>query len=186
MVKIIRQKLFTIITETELKSPFWGNWKFDYLKYVCSYVLTLFFMFVFQVKPSLSCPPPNKPLNLTLSPFGTWMLTMSGRMDSGGYLGSGGGCSSSQGGGGSSRRASSRSIIPNSESFSTTDPAKLTDHELDCLKEAFSLFDADHDGEITVGELGRWVFTNWIDRHVILYFDLKSRFWKSKLICLSF
>ena len=27
--------------------------------------------------------------------------------------------------------------------------------ELDCLKEAFSLFDADHDGEITVGELGR-------------------------------
>ena len=38
---------------------------------------------------------------------------------------------------------------------STTDPSKLNDHELDCLKEAFSLFDADHDGEITVGELGR-------------------------------
>lgn len=45
--------------------------------------------------------------------------------------------------------------IPHSESFSTTDPAKLTDQELDCLKEAFSLFDADHDGEITVGELSR-------------------------------
>jgi len=27
--------------------------------------------------------------------------------------------------------------------------------ELDCLKEAFALFDADHDGEITVHELGR-------------------------------
>ena len=45
--------------------------------------------------------------------------------------------------------------IPTSESFSTTDPSKLSDMELDCLKEAFSLFDADHDGEITVGELGR-------------------------------
>ncbi len=42
-----------------------------------------------------------------------------------------------------------------SESFSTSDPTKLSDAELDCLKEAFSLFDADHDGEITVGELGR-------------------------------
>lgn len=42
-----------------------------------------------------------------------------------------------------------------SESFSATDPSKLTDSELDCLKEAFSLFDADHDGEITVYELGR-------------------------------
>jgi len=42
-----------------------------------------------------------------------------------------------------------------SESFSCSDPAKLTDSELDCLKEAFSLFDADHDGEITVHELGR-------------------------------
>ena len=52
-------------------------------------------------------------------------------------------------------RSRNSSIIPNSESFSTTDPSKLSDHELDCLKEAFSLFDADHDGEITVGELGR-------------------------------
>lgn len=42
-----------------------------------------------------------------------------------------------------------------SESFSCSDPTKLTDSELDCLKEAFSLFDADHDGEITVQELGR-------------------------------
>jgi Ca2+-binding EF-hand superfamily protein len=32
---------------------------------------------------------------------------------------------------------------------------QLSAHELDCLKEAFSLFDADHDGEITVNELGR-------------------------------
>ena len=39
------------------------------------------------------------------------------------------------------------SSIPHSESFSTTDPAKLNDLELDCLKEAFSLFDANHDGE---------------------------------------
>ena len=40
-------------------------------------------------------------------------------------------------------------------SSSTTDPSNLTDSELDCLKEAFSLFDADHDGEITVHELDR-------------------------------
>ena len=46
-------------------------------------------------------------------------------------------------------------MMAHSESFSTTDPSNLTDSELDCLKEAFSLFDADHDGEITVGELGR-------------------------------
>merc|ERR1711879_1106807 len=46
-------------------------------------------------------------------------------------------------------------MMAHSESFSTTDPSNLTDQELDCLKEAFSLFDADHDGEITVGELGR-------------------------------
>ncbi len=46
-------------------------------------------------------------------------------------------------------------MASHSESFSTIDPTKLTDAELDCLKEAFSLFDADHDGEITVGELGR-------------------------------
>ena len=45
--------------------------------------------------------------------------------------------------------------LPHSESFSCSDPTKLTDSELDCLKEAFSLFDADHDGEITVHELGR-------------------------------
>ena len=43
--------------------------------------------------------------------------------------------------------AGSRRSLPRSESFSTTDPAKLSDHELDCLKEAFSLFDADHDGK---------------------------------------
>lgn len=35
------------------------------------------------------------------------------------------------------------------------DPDKLSNQELDCLKEAFSLFDADHDGEITHAELGR-------------------------------
>lgn len=46
-------------------------------------------------------------------------------------------------------------MMAHSESFSTTDPSALTDSELDCLKEAFSLFDADHDGEITVHELGR-------------------------------
>jgi len=46
-------------------------------------------------------------------------------------------------------------MMANSDSFSTSDPAQLTDAELDCLKEAFSLFDADHDGEITVHELGR-------------------------------
>lgn len=46
-------------------------------------------------------------------------------------------------------------MMAHSESFSTTDPSNLTDSELDCLKEAFSLFDADHDGEITVHELGR-------------------------------
>jgi len=45
--------------------------------------------------------------------------------------------------------------LSSSESFSASDPSKLTDSELDCLKEAFSLFDADHDGEITVHELGR-------------------------------
>ena len=45
--------------------------------------------------------------------------------------------------------------LSSSESFSCSDPSKLTDSELDCLKEAFSLFDADHDGEITVHELGR-------------------------------
>jgi len=45
--------------------------------------------------------------------------------------------------------------LPHSDSFSTTDPSKLSAAELDCLKEAFSLFDADHDGEITVHELGR-------------------------------
>ena len=52
--------------------------------------------------------------------------------------------------------------MPHSESFSTTDPSKLTDVELDCLKEAFSLFDADHDGEITVTYcIHRWNnFTN--------------------------
>jgi len=58
---------------------------------------------------------------------------------------SGGAPGASSGGGG----------LPTSESFSCSDPTKLTDSELDCLKEAFSLFDADHDGEITVGELGR-------------------------------
>ena len=44
-----------------------------------------------------------------------------------------------------------------SESFSSfsADPANLSGQELDCLKEAFSLFDADHDGEITINELGR-------------------------------
>jgi len=46
-------------------------------------------------------------------------------------------------------------MMANSDSFSTSDPTQLTDAELDCLKEAFSLFDADHDGEITVHELGR-------------------------------
>ena len=46
-------------------------------------------------------------------------------------------------------------MMAHSESFSTTDPSNLTDQELDCLKEAFSLFDADHDGEITVYELGK-------------------------------
>ena len=46
-------------------------------------------------------------------------------------------------------------MLPTSDSFSCSDPAKLSDSELDCLKEAFSLFDADHDGEITVHELGR-------------------------------
>ena len=35
--------------------------------------------------------------------------------------------------GSSASRSRSRSI-PHSESFSTTDPAKLTDSELDCLK----------------------------------------------------
>merc|ERR1712029_915281 len=45
--------------------------------------------------------------------------------------------------------------LSSSESFSASDPSKLTDSELDCLKEAFSMFDADHDGEITVHELGR-------------------------------
>lgn len=47
--------------------------------------------------------------------------------------------------------------LQNSESFSSfsADPAKLSGQELDCLKEAFSLFDADHDGEITINELGR-------------------------------
>merc|ERR550532_377689 len=47
--------------------------------------------------------------------------------------------------------------LQNSESFSSfsADPTKLNDQELDCLKEAFSLFDADHDGEITINELGR-------------------------------
>ena len=47
--------------------------------------------------------------------------------------------------------------MPNSESFSSfsADPNKLSGQELDCLKEAFSLFDADHDGEITINELGR-------------------------------
>jgi len=45
--------------------------------------------------------------------------------------------------------------LSHSDSFSTTDPSKLSAAELDCLKEAFSLFDADHDGEITVNELGR-------------------------------
>ena len=47
--------------------------------------------------------------------------------------------------------------VPNSDSFSSfsADPSKLSDQELDCLKEAFSLFDADHDGEITIHELGR-------------------------------
>lgn len=45
--------------------------------------------------------------------------------------------------------------LPHSDSFSTSDPTKLSAAELDCLKEAFSLFDADHDGEITVYELGR-------------------------------
>ena len=47
--------------------------------------------------------------------------------------------------------------LQNSESFSSfsADPSKLNDQELDCLKEAFSLFDADHDGEITINELGR-------------------------------
>jgi len=49
----------------------------------------------------------------------------------------------------------SSGVMAHSESFSTTDPSNLTDGELDCLKEAFSLFDADHDGEITVHELGR-------------------------------
>jgi Ca2+-binding EF-hand superfamily protein len=42
--------------------------------------------------------------------------------------------------------------MAHSESFSATDPSKLNGSELDCLKEAFSLFDADHDGEITVGK----------------------------------
>ena len=47
--------------------------------------------------------------------------------------------------------------LQNSESFSSfsADPSKLSGQELDCLKEAFSLFDADHDGEITINELGR-------------------------------
>ena len=49
-------------------------------------------------------------------------------------------------------------MMAHSESFSTTDPSNLTDQELDCLKEAFSLFDADHDGEITVYELGKYGF----------------------------
>ncbi len=62
----------------------------------------------------------------------------------------GGGCSAT-----GSRRGTRCGSLPHSESFSTTDPSKLSDAELDCLKEAFSLFDADHDGEITVGELGR-------------------------------
>ena len=52
-------------------------------------------------------------------------------------------------------RSSRTTSIPHSESFSTTDPSKLSEQELDCLKEAFSLFDADHDGEITVNELDR-------------------------------
>ena len=51
-------------------------------------------------------------------------------------------------------------MMAHSESFSTTDPSNLTDQELDCLKEAFSLFDADHDGEITVYELGRYFITS--------------------------
>jgi hypothetical protein len=72
---------------------------------------------------------------------------------------SGGACAATASGGGGSRpNGASRSrgsSIPTSESFSTTDPSKLSDHELDCLKEAFSLFDADHDGEITVGELSK-------------------------------
>ena len=47
--------------------------------------------------------------------------------------------------------------MANSDSFASfaADPSKLSDQELDCLKEAFSLFDADHDGEITINELGR-------------------------------
>ncbi|XP_040570186.1 neo-calmodulin [Lepeophtheirus salmonis] len=44
---------------------------------------------------------------------------------------------------------------PSIGSFSTFDATKLSGPELDCLKEAFALFDADHDGEITIGELGR-------------------------------
>lgn len=53
------------------------------------------------------------------------------------------------------KKGDNSGMMAHSESFSTTDPSNLTDSELDCLKEAFSLFDADHDGEITVHELGR-------------------------------
>ena len=58
-----------------------------------------------------------------------------------GYQGSASGYDQARASGGPRRS------LPHSESFSTTDPSKLSDHELDCLKEAFSLFDADHDGK---------------------------------------
>ena len=55
---------------------------------------------------------------------------------SGGGYGGGGGAAGGgygyRGGGGGGSRAAS---IPRSESFSTTDPSKLSDSELDCLKE---------------------------------------------------
>jgi Ca2+-binding EF-hand superfamily protein len=50
----------------------------------------------------------------------------------------------------------------------------LSAHELDCLKEAFSLFDADHDGEITVHELGR-VMRNHGLNPTFLYLSLSFK-----------
>ena len=46
-------------------------------------------------------------------------------------------------------------MITDHECNQHENPFESRTKELDCLKEAFSLFDADHDGEITVGELGR-------------------------------
>merc|ERR1712029_531902 len=64
--------------------------------------------------------------------------------------------------------------LSSSESFSASDPSKLTDSELDCLKEAFSMFDADHDGEITVHELGDMIRNVRVAQNLIRNVDKRG------------